>query len=292
MRVLKTVLVLMLVVAFPVSAWSWGGKGHKAIANLAEANLHPEVLRQVEDLLQGDLDRHGRPSGRETLAAVASWPDEIRSEAQKTDPSAYKGWHTRANHVCTSRLHKCPDGHCVDQLIIHYSRVLKDRSRSHRERNEALKWVVHLVGDLHQPLHSGVNSNGGGMPVTLDGVALKPGEHRTLHSVWDKELAVSALKGWTPNIRLPPSEPPLEEDAPTQWMIETRDVALHDVYEPLEGFRCGEKLSAPVTLDAAYQRHSVAVVRLQIERAGLRLARLLNELLAEPGEPLPGKKKA
>lgn len=282
-RVVVPAFIVALI--FPVTVWAWGGKGHKAVADLAEANLRPEVLAQVNELLKDDLDRHGRPSGRKTLGEVASWPDEIRVEARRSDPAAYRGWHVRANPVCSTRLHKCPAGHCVDQLIIHYSQILKDRSLSHRERNEALKWVVHLVGDLHQPLHSGVNSDGGGMPVILDGVALKSGEHRTLHSVWDKELAVAALRGWKPHVSLPPVEPPLEDDAPTQWMVETRDVALRDVYEPLKGFQCGERLDAPIILDAAYQQRSVAVVRLQIERAGLRLARLLNEVLAVPRRP-------
>jgi hypothetical protein len=71
----------------------------------------------------------------------------------------------------------------------------------------------------------------------------------------------------------------LTEDAPTRWMLETRDVALHEVYEPLSGFSCEAKLPEPIRIDAAYQQRSVAVVRHQIEMAGLRLAQLLNESL-------------
>jgi S1/P1 Nuclease len=75
---------------------------------------------------------------------------------------------------------------------------------------------------------------------------------------------------------------PLDKDAPTQWMIEARDVSLHEVYEPLQGFSCNTKLPAPLKLDTTYQARSIPVVRQQIERAGLRLAQLLNELLAAP----------
>lgn len=275
-------LLLILVLSVPASAWAWGVKGHAAVASLAEANLRPEVLAQVRDLLADDLDRNDRPSGRKTLAAVASWPDEIRSEAVKTDPGAYKGWHVRSNQVCSDKLGKCPDGHCVDQLIIHYSKILRDRHQPQRARNEALKWIVHLVGDLHQPLHSGVNPNGGGAKAVLDGVAPRPGEPLTLHSAWDNELAVAALKGWHSTAVLPQDLPRLAEDAPTQWMLETRGVALRDAYSTLPGFHCGEKLPEPVILDEAYQQHSIGVIRQQIERAGLRLAQLLNETLAGP----------
>jgi len=276
----QTLLVLGALLV-PASAWAWGAKGHAAVASLAEANLRPEVLVQVQALLVDDLDRFGKPSARKTLAAVASWPDEIRSEAAKTDPDAYKGWHVRGNQICSDRLGRCPDGHCVDQLIIHYAKVLRDRSQSPRARNEALKWVVHLVGDLHQPLHSGVNLNGGGARAVLEGVVPKPGELLTLHSAWDNELAVAALKGWHSTAVLSPDQPPLQEEAPTQWMIETRGVALRDAYSTLPGFQCAEKLGEPIILDKAYQQHSIEVVRQQIERAGLRLAQLLNETLGE-----------
>lgn len=281
MRVVCQAVLMLAVWLAPAWAWAWGAKGHAAVASLAEANLRPEVALQIKDLLADDLDRYGRPSSRKTLAAVASWPDEIRSEAIKSDPDAYRGWHVRSNQICSDRLGKCPEGHCVDQLIIHYAKILRDRSQPHRVRNEALKWVVHLVGDLHQPLHSGVNLNGGGARAVLEGVEPRPGELLTLHSAWDNELANAALKDWRPTVVLSLDQPPLEADAPTQWMLETRGVALRDAYSTLPGFRCDEKFSEPVNLDEAYQQHSVGVIRQQIERAGLRLAQLLNETLAE-----------
>lgn len=256
---------------------AWNGRGHAAIAALAQANLSPAALAQVEELLRDDLDRYGQASGRQSLAAVASWPDEIRDVATRTDPAAYRGWHVRSNQVCGQKLGGCKDGACVDQLIIRYAAVLRDPQQSPRARNEALKWVVHLVGDLHMPLHSGVNRNGGSAKVVLEGFDLKP--DATFHTVWDGQLLDVALKGWKSQAQLERVEQ-LTADAPTQWMIETRDVALHDSYEPLPGFVCSDvRLPEPFVLDAAYQQRSVPVVRRQVERAGLRLAQLLNETL-------------
>jgi len=276
-RPLGTLIALAsLLCVISSNAGAWGRAGHAAVAELAAANLSPAAAAQVEALLVDDLDASGRPSGRKTLAAVASWADEIRDEAVKTDPKAFKGWHVRRNLVCEEGLGACRDGRCVDELILHYTAVLKDRSQDVRTRNEALKWVVHLVGDLHQPLHSGVNANGGGAKVRIEGVELKPGT--TFHNVWDSELARAALKGWKSQARLIDAGP-LPAQAPTQWMIETKALALREVYQPLAGFNCGGPIAEPIVLDGAYQENSRAVIRAQVERAGLRLAQWLNQSL-------------
>lgn len=261
-----------------ISAWTtdasaWGRKGHAAVAALAQAHLTPTAQAQVEALLRDDLDRDGKSSGRTTLAQIASWPDEIRDIAPKGE---YAGWHTRANPVCSDALGACQDGHCVDENIIHYAALLRDKQQPVRVRNEALKWVVHLVGDLHQPLHSGVGLDKGQVKVELEGLKAKPGA--TLHQAWDSQLAELALSRgplqWHAY-----SQAPLAAEAPTQWMLETRQIALRAVYQPLEGFACDAKLKSPVLLDCAYQEQAVPVIREQMERAGSRLAQLLNQSL-------------
>lgn len=271
--------LLLLLILVPASCLAWNGRGHTAIARLAQANLSPAASARVAELLTDDLDQFNRTSGRQTLADVASWADQIRDVAAQTDPRAYQGWHIRANQVCSQKPGICRDGNCVDQLIIRFAGVLRDRKHPARVRNEALKWVVHLVGDLHMPLHSGINRNGGSAKVMLAGYTLKPDEN--FHTVWDKQLLDAALKGWQPQAGLEAGET-LPADAPTGWMIETRELALREVYAPLPGFSCSTgRLPEPFELDAAYQQRAHAVIRLQVERAGLRLAQLLNETLAD-----------
>lgn len=258
-------------------AQSWGGKGHAAVAALAQTALSPAAQEQVGALLVGDLDRDGQPSGRKTLAEVASWADEIREVA---DPSTYRGWHVRANPVCSAELGACTDGHCVDQLILHYTTILADHDQNPRARNEALKWVVHLVGDLHQPLHSGVAKDKGSVPVVLAGVP--DDKHRTLHQVWDSELAAKALK--LGPLHLPATLPAYAPDEVAGWMQESRQLALEHAYAPLPGFTCDSwnpprKDGAPIVLDEAYQAQALPVIRLQMEQAAARLAALLNTAL-------------
>lgn len=274
MHIFRNLLLTLLVYcSVSGSAMAWGAKGHAAIAELAQKNLTPAAQAQVEELLRDDLDRHGEPSGRTTLAQIASWPDEIRAVALK---DTYRGWHGRNNSVCDDELGPCRDGHCVDENIIHFAGILRDRKQSHRARNEALKWVVHLVGDLHQPLHSGVAGDYGYVRVILEGLKAKPGT--TLHQAWDSQLAVPALAQGPLEGRLT-ALASLPANAPTAWMEEARDIARRYVYDPIPGFSCSEKLKAPVLLDHAYQGRAIPVIRERMETAGLRLARLLNQLL-------------
>ena len=137
---------LLLLSALP--ALAWGRAGHATVARIAQARLTPAAQAQVHLLLEDDLDAAGRPSGRRTLAEIASWPDELRELAPK---GAYQGWHTRANPVCREALGPCRDGHCVDELIVHYGQILADPAQPRRERNEALKWSCISSGTCTSP---------------------------------------------------------------------------------------------------------------------------------------------
>jgi len=266
-------VVSILLSLLPAPAMAWGRKGHAAVAALAESNLNPAALAQVRELLADDLDRNNKPSNRKTLASVASWADEIRDIAP---PEMYRSWHIRANQVCSDKLGACTDGHCVDQLIIKYAGVLRDRNQPPRARNEALKWVVHLVGDLHQPLHSGVNIDKGNIPAGIADTTTRPGT--TFHSLWDTDIAELALKSGPLQGHLSDNTP-LPADAPTDWMKEARDVARRSAYETLPGFSCNAHLQTPLIVDDTYMQQAAVTARTQMENAGLRLAHLLNDTL-------------
>jgi hypothetical protein len=270
---MRGMLITICLSLFASSAFAWGHKGHAAVAALAQANLTPTALAEVNRLLTDDLDRYEKPSQRKTLASVASWADEIRDIAP---PRTYSGWHVRANQVCSDKLGACKDGNCVDQLIIKYAAILKDRTQSARARNEALKWVVHLVGDLHQPLHSGINIDKGNIPAGIVGSEVKPGT--TFHSLWDTDIAELTLKSGPLQGRLTDTTP-LPVEAPTEWMKEARDVARKSAYETLPDFTCNAHLKKPLMVDDAYMQQAAVVARKQMENAGLRLAHLLNDAL-------------
>lgn len=272
-RTLSFALILCLL---PTAANAWGRKGHAAIADLAAANLTPAAQAQVAELLKGDLDAEGDPSGRSTLAAVASWADEIRDVAPK---GFYKGWHTRGNPVCASGPGSCRDGGCVDQKILEYTAILKDRKQPQRARNEALKWVVHLIGDLHMPLHSGSNRDSAGQKIAVELQGQKTSRNPTLHTVWDRELAVMALNQGPLSGKLAQNPTPLASGDVNRWMQEARATAYSHAYAPIPGFACNRPMPDTVILDQAYQKQALPLIRTQMTRAGLRLAQWLNQTL-------------
>ncbi|PAS94519.1 MAG: hypothetical protein CGU28_13760 [Candidatus Dactylopiibacterium carminicum] len=275
---MRTLLVMLLCMLGGQSALAWNGRGHALVAELAWQALTPEARADVEALLEGDLDARGEPSGRDRLTQIASWPDEIREHERANNPAAYRGWHSRANQVCSEALGKCPKGLCVDEIIVTQTQILADLQRSHRERNEALKWVVHLVGDLHMPLHSGEQGAAGSKPAQLSGKKQKSGS--TLHTVWDDALLDAAVKGWKiPALDERPTQPPYSPAEPRRWMLESRDVSRDSVFAGLPGFACGQPTPDQFELDAAYQAASVPVIRQQILLAAQRLAGLLNASL-------------
>ena len=155
-------------------------------------------------------------------------------------------------------------------------KVLRDQSASREQRVDALRFLVHYVGDLHEPLHAGERHDRGGnlVSVTFEGQTL------SLHSAWDGKL----MEAW---FRLDPkAEKSLRAGAPAgersamaegsldDWLWQTQGVARDAVYAPLDRCRC-------TTLDRAYLNQAIPVLRVQLLRAGERLGRVLNETLGE-----------
>ena len=148
--------LLTIALLLPTPAMAWGKTGHRLIARLAEAQLTPQAQRQVQALLAGE--------DATDLASIASWADDLR----KHDPQLGKrsaSWHyvNLADHECNYEFARdCPGGNCLVEAIRQQTGILADTSKPHDERVQALKFVVHFVGDAHQPLHSGFAYDRGG----------------------------------------------------------------------------------------------------------------------------------
>ncbi len=268
---------------------AWGPLGHRAVGAVADALLTARARRQVERLLAGDLDRDGTASGRTTLAEVSVWADEIRGgDADRPR------WHYDNMPVCGAAQDPaswCAQGECASARVGLLLAVLADPARPLRERNEALKWVVHLVGDMHQPLHAADYAEGATrVPVELAG--RKDRRALTLHGAWDVRLVEAALQA-AHNQPPPPEalhaliERARRFDAAQQttpvarWLAESnalaRDVALH-----FPGFSCEREDRGTVVLSRGYQQRAERVIRTQLALAGARLAAVLNRAL-DPG---------
>lgn len=270
-------------------AWAWGPQGHRTVGAIADRLLSPAGRAAVGQLLQGDLDKFDNPSGRTTLESVSVWADEVRGT-----PADRPRWHYDNVPVCGTepKARYCPDGQCNSEQIKRLTALLADPRVAPRTRNEALKWVVHLVGDLHQPLHAADNDDLGGTRVAVALQGRRTRGRENLHRAWDAELVRLALRSGARQ------QPPRELDAlaaearqlvraggqgsPDDWARQSNSLARNVAYH-YPGFVCNAVPARIVVLDRAYQSEAAPIVRERLLLAGARLAALLEQALTTSG---------
>src|SRR6267142_242450 len=176
--------------ALSAPAFAWGPEGHRVVGDIASRYLTATARAQVSDLLRNDRLAGGEPSGRRTLGEIANWADEIKDfEWGKRRGS----WHYDDIPLCgTPEYGKyCRGGRCASAQLARQIEVLSDPRARPRARNEALKWVVHLIGDIHQPLHAANHGDRGGNQVQVSFFGERdnpPYGSLNLHAVWDVRL--------------------------------------------------------------------------------------------------------
>ncbi|WP_158883269.1 S1/P1 nuclease [Rhodanobacter sp. L36] len=265
----QLLIALFCSLAVVPMAQAWGPLGHSVIAELAQRHLSPAAEAEVERLLA--------PERTQSLADIASWPDQIQD-----DPAQAVLWkQTRSLHYVdflTGDCHyvpprECRDGHCVVGGLQHYVQVLGDRSQSDDARREALKFVVHFVGDVHQPLHAGSRDDKGGntYQVQFDG------KGSNLHRVWDSGLLYSRKLDWKAYAQMLDTTSPAELPAPiepadnpyAQWAEESCRITTQPGFYP-----------SGHVIDAQYVQVELPVAEQRLREAGRRLAEVLNLALA------------
>ncbi|HYC92722.1 MAG TPA: S1/P1 nuclease [Thermoanaerobaculia bacterium] len=275
MRITRLILLLLLL---PTSAYAWGAKGHAVVAELAERGLSPNVAAQVRQM------NFGAP-----LREIASLPDDWRAEETKGlrqgDTGALHYSNIPNDQATFDRARDCKDDQCVVAAVEKFAAVLKDKSQPRDKRREALIYVVHFMGDLHQPMHAAggqvKDEQTGQMVMDRGGNLVKIrflGVETNLHSAWD-----SALIDWGPgNVddyveRLVEYEmrgrsvAELQRGTIVDWFNESHYAAVHDSYDIGNG-----------TLGGEYAQKNIGVVYERLLKGGLRLRKVLEEALGAP----------
>lgn len=277
-RAMFAVAIAMVFATSPLHGW--GGQGHRLVGLIAAERLTPMARDAVRRLLDG-----------QTLADVSSWADTIRSDQQQT-----YGWHflnipadaggydrdrdcpRAAGVVAGSRSDRWRD--CAVDRILFWEQRLADASLDRADRATALKFIVHFIGDLHQPFHTlGVGRGGNDVDVRVFGEVncADEGEKAfacNLHSVWDSRLIarrnlddrayLAQLQKLIADKRLAAAAP----TTPVQWAEQSWRLAR-------------AALVAPGTnIDDAYYRRHIAVIDERLALAGIRLAAVLNRALS------------
>ena len=278
-------LWLLLILAHAPLALAWGPQGHRTVGAIADRLLTPRARAVVLRLLADDRDKFGNASGRTTLEEVSVWSDEIYGTA-----AAHPHWHYDNAPVCGPVVIAavCPDGDCASEQLKRLISVMADPQAAPRARNEALKWVVHLVGDLHQPLHAADNGDRGGNAVQVALAGLRTRGRESLHRAWDNDFVKLALQAR--NRQQPPADVDTLASAaqtllgeagegnPDSWASESNNLARNVAYR-YPGFACRAPPPTIVVLDQAYVTSAAALVRERLLLAGARLANLLNRRL-------------
>jgi hypothetical protein len=238
----------------------WGAAGHRIIARVAESRLSQPALAEIRRLLNG-----------QTIVDVATWADQIRNERPAASPWHYVDIPT--TDTTYDSLRWCPGGNCVVGALERQIAILGDKSRPDSARSEALKWVVHLTEDIHQPLHAGDRGDRGGNDVKLTMF----GKQSNLHSVWDSGL-LTAMKltddefvaDIEQQIAHRTDLAKLGSGSPPDWAMQSHDVSRDVVYR---------FLPQSLELDQGYVDACRAAVMEQLVRASVRLTAVLERTL-------------
>jgi hypothetical protein len=282
---LKTTFVVAVVVTLFSSTallHAWGGQGHRLVGRIAADRLTPVAKQNVAWLLDG-----------QTLAGVSSWADSLTSDQVQTsywhylnippDASGYdrdRDCPKQPGVAPGSRSDRWRD--CVVDRIAYWEERLGDDQLDRADRATALKFVVHFIGDLHQPFHAlGVGRGGNDVKVRVFGAANCGGDSNkpvpcNLHSVWDSRLIarrsldddayLAELKRLIDGKRFGS----LPAGTPAQWAEQSFRLAKEALVKP------------DTNIDEGYYRRHITVIDERLALGGVRLAAVLNRVLTTP----------
>lgn len=272
--------------------FGWWETGHRAVARVAAAHLTPAARVRVSRIL-GVADTAEAVS--EAMAQASTWADDVKKDTHTEE------WHYIDLALQDSRgdiSKRCPGGNCVTVKIHAFATQLSNQKADARwSEADALRFLVHFVGDIHQPLHAVSDADLGGNCETLDPPV---GKAKNIHAVWDGQIVnemntgdteiATGLESYLKELGTA-RQSEWSGGSADDWAWESHELArtliygkLHIPLEPvIFPHSCKEAPTEIVNfkaqVDGIYMDSMKPVVRDQLSKAGLRLARLLNETL-------------
>ena len=315
-QMLRLILVSVGTVGLALPAWGWGCKGHQVVALIAEKRLNPRARLMVTQILDAspinpELPRFCSASSPDAFADSSTWADDERSVRPDT-----AGWHFLDIPRGAPRgdfAQYCPTSSgCVTSAIAEQLTVLRNPGASDRAHADALRYVIHFIGDLHQPLHATTNDDRGGncVPVAFfDRVPeetnpVKEDYRPNLHGIWDTDIIEHFTQGRTAQQIADELESKFKAQIPSwvsepvdlaSWAWESHQAAEDTVYgdlpvrvtieTPREVNTCADDdhistrmLKLREQLGGDYQKATEGVIQERLTKAGVRLAAVLNAL--------------
>ena len=276
-------LIAALLALAPVPALAWGEFGHRTTGAIALENIRPETRAGIARLLRAEKQLGTPECDLKSLSDATVWPDCVRRTRWRWGYTA--AWHYRTTPICEDYQpwRNCSGGNCVTAQIERNQRLLADESLPAHIRLEALAFMVHFVGDIHMPLHSGDRDDRGGNGRETD-YGIVP--DLNLHWIWDGPLAERAITSARPALVRRYSAVEKAEIATgtaPDWGRESWQLARDFVYPTaFDREACGDELPEQTALSQDDIVAAIPHSQRRIQQAGLRMARLLDEAF-EPG---------
>lgn len=268
MKMTIKVLITFALLAVPHAAFAWGEQGHRVIARIAAERLTDRARAGVEELLGGPAE--------DTMAAAATWADEIKRERQNTRP-----WHyidlPVENPAYSAEY--CPNDACVVRQIELEIKTLSYKPAVLKPlRVDAVKFLIHFVGDEHMPLHCGSAEDRGGNDIKV----ILAGRETNMHAVWDDDVVRHFNADTVPLARdlagkiTPKNAAAWTTGDARAWCVEAAKVSKTAIYDTLPD--TGLAWWSPLVLPENYLNTASPVAAQQLQKAGVRLAEVLNRV--------------
>ena len=257
----KLLLVVLMLPTLLFGNDDWGKTGHRIVGEIAERQLTEEVKEIIYDILDG-----------ESLSSVSTWPDEMRSN---TDFRPYDKWHYVNLPLDKEYPEIGHDGDNIVRIIERATAILKSPTADKEMKKFYLKYLIHLVGDIHQPMHTGRYEDYGGSKIPLVFKGRKGQDTNTnLHVLWDTNLIDDfkmSFTEWSNHLQNKLGRKEVEQKNVLDWTFESHWYA-RDIYK-------NTPPNSYLSYDYVYQYQPVLEKRLY--QAGVRLGNLLNEIFGD-----------
>ena len=258
----KDTLLAIAFLSISILLLSWGVTGHRTVGKIAENHLTANAKTAVHDLLGG-----------ETLADVSTWADEVRNEAEYKSTGS---WHyiNLPLGLSYSDFQKQVEGMSeanVFSALHQQEQILTDKSTTREQKIVALKFIVHFVGDLHQPMHVSRAEDKGGNTIQLN----YNGQGTNLHSVWDSKLIEHEGADYQQlaakyDHASPAQIQQWQSDPLIKWIWESYTISSR-LYAEVDAMKSR-------SIDDSYYTAHIGIIHERLEQAGVRLAGVLNAL--------------
>jgi len=249
-----TLVLCFFFVHVTLPTYSWGPTGHRAVGKVAEQHLSKKAQKALQQIM-----------GQESLAMASTWMDEIRSDSTY-DYMVDWHWVTIPDGQTYDHSPKNPHGDII-QTLERVIKELKSHTLSKQDELQRIKILIHLVGDIHQPMHVGGKDDRGGNDVKVSWFKTDS----NLHRVWDSDMIDDTRLSYTEFAES--LYKPSETEITTLQKATVRDMATESMTYRPQVYDIGNgKLGYP------YSYKNFHIVRQRIMQAGIRLAGILNEI--------------